>query len=92
MRGGEASACWTLQTESSDHSMRAGSISRRIAKMMAKQNWFKRKPEDQAESPSKKMKLVQKDGNSSRRMENLPEGWRTFQRDGNGSMVVEVHA
>ena len=55
--------------------------------MMAKQNWFKRKPEEQAESPSKK--LFQKDGTSSRRIEeNLSEGWR----DDNGSMVVEVQA
>ena len=52
--------------------------------MMSKQNWFKKKPEEPAESPSKKRKIDLKDGNSPGRMETLPEGWMTFQKDGKG--------
>ena len=66
--------------------------SRRIAKMMSKHTWFKRKPEDPADSPGKKRKLFQKDGNSSRRIENLPDGWKTFQMDGHDYRRGEVQA
>ena len=36
---------------------------RRIAKLMSKQNWYKRKPDDSPGSPTKRMELSQKDGN-----------------------------
>ena len=54
---------------------------RRIAKMMSKQNWFKKKPEDPEESPSKKRRIDLKDARS---METLPEDWMTFQKDWKG--------
>ena len=47
---------------------------RRISKMMSKQNWFKRKPEDLPGPLSKRMRNDQMDGNCSRRLEN--EGGR----------------
>ena len=53
--------------ESRKHNAR----SRRIAKMMSKQNCFKRIPEDSADSPSKKKE------------ETGPGGWKLFQKDGN---------
>ena len=41
---------------------------RRIAKIMSKQNWFKRKPEDSPGTPSKMMRQYHMDGNCSSKM------------------------
>ena len=55
--------------------------------MFYKANGFKRKPEEETESPSKKMKLSQTDGNASIEME-----MKLSQTDGNGSIEMEMRA
>ena len=42
---------------------------RRITKMISKQNWFKRKPEDSPGSRGKRMRGVEMDGNHPRRLD-----------------------
>ena len=36
--------------------------------------------------------MVQRDGNSSKRMETPPEGWMTLHMDGNYSRGMKIHA
>ena len=60
---------------------------RRIAKMMSKQNWFKRNPEDSPGTPSKMMRQYHMDGNCSRKPEDSPgtpsKMMRQYHMDGN---------
>ena len=64
---------------------------------MAKEDWHRDQKDDKqglggSQMGDKKRKIFQTDGNSSRGMENLLEGWTAPQSDGNGSREMEICA